>query len=164
MAIDWPTEHEDHLRDLWSDKGHSASACARLLNEKFNATYTRSGVLGKARRLKLPKRNENQNASKSKVATRVIKPRRTVITETFMPKFGTGTPEVKPAQHIDLDEPTDTHHKTFAEAEDGDCKWPVGDGVVCGRPTPNKRKPYCVKHASEGRGTARPYIRWRDRV
>lgn len=48
----WPSEHSDALRDYFL-KGMSYAEIGRQLNARFGTAYTRSAVVGRAKRLGL---------------------------------------------------------------------------------------------------------------
>lgn len=52
----WTEVMEQRHRELWAN-GMSASAIRDTLNSEFNMNFTRNAVIGKAERLKLPKRD-----------------------------------------------------------------------------------------------------------
>ena len=162
-AAGWTPDRERALTALWND-GKSASQIAGILG----GGLTRSGVIGKAHRLKLPartitsskpaprrqKRVGNAGGTGAKLAkARAAAPRSADISEalravTASDQSGerylksaawTALPGIEPIGLLQLNEHT--------------CRWPVGAGPVlfCGA-RPEAGSPYCAAHKSRSTG------------
>ena len=72
----WPPEHCDFLEAQWIT-GTSAAKIALLINAKFRSNYTRSAIIGKAHRMKLPTHGRcTQNAGvRNKVQNTMLRQR-----------------------------------------------------------------------------------------
>ena len=132
----WTDERLDELKIRWS-KGQTASEICRAMH-----ATSRSAVLGKAFRLKLPTRISKFSTAarqSNKARKRRIRHRKAVE------RLG---------EHIKMVEekppaPDFTNAKTFAQLREGDCRWP-GPGNVeqlqfCAAPVLNGYS-YCAGH------------------
>lgn len=124
----WTEEHIMELKALWG-KGLSGSRIARILR------MSRSAVLGKVGRLKLPPRSTTRSAHPCKVA----------------PKPAVPPPEPKPG--VTIEPPLtlkDGSRVTPITINDRMCHWPYGDPLdtgfhYCGRQA-KAGKLYCEGH------------------
>lgn len=160
-ALDkWPEEHSDLLTEPVTENKISFRNMVSAINEKFSTSYTRSAMIGRARRLGLCKAVTRRCPDEYKERTRKRydkhnKQRR--IERTHRPKLrivmnGGGLRLLHSVQSNQPDlravdvEPLNL---TFDQLQNGDCKWPYGDGpfLFCGHPAIEGR-PYCRGHCA----------------
>lgn len=150
----WPAERVAELKRLWAD-GHSASQIVAA----FDCGMTRSGVIGKVHRLKLPQRSQDSNNQASRAARAARSPKAPAVKRA--PKsIGGGGPYMarrarnRPVPAAASQEPPAmpliseltalcAHH----------CRWPIGDPQepafgFCGHPRAGEG-PYCAGHDRE---------------
>lgn len=134
----WTEDQIQMLRKLW-EEGLSASQIAKALGRGF----TRSAILGKVHRLKLPWRKpprESAAAQKKPPRKRSIRP-------------GAGLPSTPPMIPVPRPRPvpfTQARRLSFAELEPGHCRFPHGevgqpDFFYCGADAIEGRS-YCAVH------------------
>lgn len=167
MASGWTEERVENLKTLWAD-GRTCSEIAHRLG----GGLTRSAVIGKVRRLKLPNRAPSGGHSSRR--------RRAGLIENYTGRslqqslvniehavFGENRPRIDLRKstlraslglRIDgLPLPTpktgDIARVSVMDLKDHQCKWPVGDPAVAGAFEPlfcgsNREpgKPYCLHH------------------
>lgn len=152
----WPENHENALR-LAMQEGCTFTQASVVLHDVFKASYTRSAVAGKAKRLGLksmsrfaprkPKASRPRKARSLSASATQIRTKPMPRTQQFKaePVTGLRVAEVMPL-HISL------HDLTGST-----CRWPYGDAApytFCGC-EPFAGGPYCEPHQalSVGRGT-----------
>ena len=117
----WTDERTERLKALWAD-GLSASKIADILGD-----ISRNAVLGKVHRLKLPERRSFRMSRVAANRKRVRQPRQ---------KFGAPRPALrvvanpKPPTYQDSaiwEAEPGIPPVPLLEAEDGMCRWPLGD-------------------------------------
>lgn len=64
MPHTWTDEQADILADLWR-KGKSASKITNIINMKFDLHLSRNAIIGKANRMELSKRPQNQTTRRN---------------------------------------------------------------------------------------------------
>lgn len=143
-TFDWNDAAVSRLRSLWAD-GQSASQIANQLGQGC----TRSAVLGKVHRLKLPARRGAIRPARAprprKLAHRRannaaqrVKARQKDIAKAKPVSVPVAPPDARMIGLMDLTERT--------------CKWPIGDPRepgfgFCGAEKPFDGGPYCALHA-----------------
>lgn len=147
----WPSEHSDALRDYFL-KGMSYAEIGRQINARFGTAYTRSAVVGRAKRLGLVV--PEWMTSPSIVPTlpgepSLISPRRSALPNLSLPPKSA----MKPAARVKLRcVGVQPRLIQLVELEPADCRYPYGgdrdgeDITFCGHP----RQPgssYCAPHA-----------------
>jgi len=149
FKIKWPQEHDDALRALLADPKTakwSFGDLAALLNERFNSSYSRNAVIGRANRLGLerkPRRARKRTATpdeKLKIAARSNLPTR-YLRQTVPPKIVCDAPIAPMAEPRAFGVP-------LIEVEG--CRWPSGDGIAVAFTFCNAAKrdgfSYCAGH------------------
>lgn len=147
----WPSEHSDALRDYFL-KGMSYAAIGKQINARFGTAYTRSAVVGRAKRLGLvaPTWTTSPPIVPSLPGEGgLLSPRRSALPYLSLPPKSA----MKPAAPVKLRcVGVQPRLIPLAELADGDCRYPYGgdkDGeeiAFCGHP----RQPgssYCAPHA-----------------
>ncbi len=137
----WTGELTEQLKQLWS-AGKTGSEIAAELG----GVFTRSGVMGKVRRLGLEFRN---NGALDKTRA---KPRRPKAERRFEAPSYARKPE--PIKIVDDAIPF-AQRCTLLQLTNETCRWPVGDPrspdfFYCGSPTADlaECRPYCAAHAA----------------
>lgn len=123
----WSKEHEQILTDLW-EQGFSGSEIADVL------IRSRNEVLGKARRMKLPRRKKKQAKSGR---TPGVRPR-------GRPRKNTPPPQ--PAEAPELPIGQSSFACTLVEVQLDQCMFILDDGHYCGA-RPKVSASYCQRHA-----------------
>ncbi|OAF18483.1 GcrA family cell cycle regulator [Bradyrhizobium neotropicale] len=152
----WPSEHSDALRDYFL-KGMSYAEIGREINARFGTVYTRSAVVGRAKRLGLaaPARMKSPSiVPRLPGAISPLAPRAPVLPNSSQPPESV----LKPARPVKLRcVGIKPRLISLIELEPGDCRYPYGgdkDGeeiAFCGHP----RQPgtsYCTPHFHLTRG------------
>lgn len=147
----WPSEHSDALRDYFR-KGMSYAEIARQINAGFGTAYTRSAVIGRAKRLGLVVPEWITSPSVAPYLPGEpyqISPRRAVLPNLNLPPKSA----MKPAAQVTLRcVGVQPRLIELVALEKADCRYPYGgdkDGeaiTFCGHP----RQPgssYCAPHA-----------------
>jgi GcrA cell cycle regulator len=156
----WAPQHCDALKELVA-AGLSFSEAAGAINEKFGTAYTRSAVIGRAKRMKLVIRARPARVPKfaparpSQVAPRTR--------QGGIPAAAEGAPKGASPATRRAEPPklrcvgVQPRLVTFAELADGDCRYPYGgdrDGEAinfCGHPR-FRGTSYCAPHFHLTRG------------
>jgi len=140
---DWTDLRISTLRKLWSE-GLSGAQIAIKLWEITRYRFTRSAVIGKASRLKLPGRIPAGGRPRKPRRERLAKRReRWAIRKLTEPTYHT-------VEVIELPPEDLSNTVTFAQLTEHTCKWPHGDPgdedfCFCGAEIfPDK--PYCARH------------------
>ena len=158
----WPSEHSDALRDYFL-KGMSYAEIGRQINARFGTAYTRSAVVGRAKRLRLvvPQWMTSPSLAPYLPGEAPVSPRRAVLPNLNVPPKSA----MKPAAPVKLRcVGVQPRLIQLVKLESADCRYPYGgdkDGeeiAFCGHP----RQPgssYCAPHARltrrSGTGAAR---------
>ena len=159
QSTDWPAEHCGALRE-YRALGMSFLQIAKAINAKFGTAYSRSAVIGRARRMRLtgPGRPKDglkhwlKRPAKAK-ARRLPRPPQRHVPETRRPIPALERTEVAKLRCVDIE----PRHLRFVDLEASDCRYPYGgdrDGetiTFCGHP----RRPgssYCAPHFHLTRG------------
>lgn len=154
-AASWTEERTESLKKLWAE-GLSASQIVSELGEGV----TRSGVLGKVHRLKLPGRKATGASAQRRPAPRANgkgQPKAAAITHRLATRIKTPTP---PSEPFDMEdgEGVDVTGLVGIMKNEG-CKWihgdPLGQHGYCGKPF-KAGSVWCpVHHARVYPGSAR---------
>src|SRR4051812_3642397 len=118
----WAPQHCDALKQFVA-AGLSFSEAAAALNEKFGTAYTRSAVIGRAKRMKLvvrarPARRPNFKIPKPKPLAAKVRER--AVEEGAAPATGRAEPVQLRCVGIQ------PRLLTFDELAEGDCRYPYG--------------------------------------
>lgn len=146
----WPSEHSDALRDYFC-KGMSYAEIGRQINARFGTAYTRSAVVGRAKRLGLVTQVRMTSPSIVPVlparACLILPPRPAAPNLNLPPKSA-----LKPAAPVKLRcVGVQPRLIPLAELARADCRYPYGGDkegeeiTFCGHP----RQPgssYCAPH------------------
>ncbi len=137
FATVWTAAEKATLRELW-DKGWSGGRIAQELKR-----FTRSAVIGKVHRMRLPKRVDVQK----------VRAERTPRKKTDPPQGFKKPKKIHPGTIVDREIPLEQRKNLF-QLDRGHCKWPVGDPgepdfFFCGAPR-TKGSPYCGPHWHRG--------------
>jgi GcrA cell cycle regulator len=160
----WASEHSDALRECFARR-LSCQEAATAINRKFNTSYTRSAVIGRARRMglmgpRLPERSPQ-------AATLHVVPSLSRLGE--IRSIQSGTPRfqwpVPAAQRAEMPKlrcvEVEPRHLSLVDLERDDCRYPYGGDeegeaiTFCGHP----RRPgssYCPPHFHLSRGPGTP--------
>jgi GcrA cell cycle regulator len=153
----WAPQHCDALKEFVA-AGLSFSEAATALNRKFGTAYTRSAVIGRAKRMKLVIRTRPGAAPRFKPPKpRPVASRKSEDTAAEgMPKAASpATRRAEPPKLRCIG--IQPRLLTFAELADGDCRYPYGgdrDGepiTFCGHPRFHGTS-YCAPHFHLTRG------------
>jgi GcrA cell cycle regulator len=159
QSTDWAREHSDALREYFG-RGMSFSEIAGAINARFNTAYSRSAVLGRAKRIGLagPQRSGDRRRPRRK-------PRRSGPRERHErhATLFTLPPEVvEPVKPIKLRcVEILPRQVSLLDLEAGDCRYPYGGDAegeaitFCGHPRQSDSS-YCTAHfdLTRGPGTA----------
>ena len=134
----WDQTLSDRLREMW--KHHSSGEIVAMLHSEGYAV-TRSAVMGRVSRMKLPFGKSHTCEVSRALSRRSPRPR--------IPRI----PQNKPANG---------ERKTLLDLDPGDCRWPVGEEgdtyTFCGCPKDGDL-PYCAAHWRQSRIPGRPLRR-----
>jgi GcrA cell cycle regulator len=159
MQSNWAPAHSEALREFFV-KGMSFSAIAGAINAKFNTSYTRNAVLGRATRMGLALTSQPQDRTKPPSITetsRILRIRERANTKPWrLPPVLEAT-ETAPLRCVDVV----SRDLSLMDLERGDCRYPYGgdaDGeaiTFCGHRR-RRGSSYCTAHfkLSRGPGTA----------
>jgi GcrA cell cycle regulator len=155
----WAPEHSDALREFLA-LGLSFSEATRAINRKFETAYSRSAVLGRARRIgleghKRPQLPPDVTASPNRLGE-------TRSTQPGTPQFHWPLPadertEIPKLRCVEIE----PRHLSVVDLEHGDCRYPYGGDeegeaiTFCGHP----RRPgssYCAPHFHLSRDPVAP--------
>lgn len=159
IPIEWEEAEIDMLKVKWAD-GASGTEIAHAVNEKFGNERTRSAVIGKVHRLKLPDRPSdmlhNLRMSGHKAALdKIRKPKKKVAPKpkpVVAPELPTDATPLKVGAFDPLLGSTPVR-----SSESTGCQWPVGDEadkLVCNMPVAGKRQHYCAVHTRRSHGSS----------
>jgi GcrA cell cycle regulator len=155
QSTNWPREHSDALRE-YLGRRMSFSEITRAINARFNAAYSRSAVIGRAKRIGL------DGADRPKLPPQARQPSVHKLHERRAAAFMPAVPVLKPAKPVKLRcVEIVPRHVSLLDLEPGDCRYPYGGDeegeamTFCG----HRRRPgssYCTRHfhLTRGPGTA----------
>ena len=156
---DWAPEHSGALRDLLAQR-LSFSEAAAVINKRFNTAYSRSAVIGRARRLGLA--GADRSGGSLYLEHRINRLGEVCPIAPPPPRLHRPPPPIEDAKPVQLRcVETDPRHLTLIELEHGDCRYPYGGDeegeaiTFCGHP----RRPgssYCTPHFHLSRGPGTP--------
>lgn len=155
--MDWAPEHSGALRELFALR-LSFAGIAAAINKKFNTAYSRSAVLGRARRMGLAETERLSPCAQPRLdrlgEVRLLEPAPPRV-PWRVPRFE----ETRPVQLRCVE--IEPRHLTLVELERGDCRYPYGGDeegeaiTFCGHP----RRPgasYCTPHFHLSRSRSTP--------
>jgi GcrA cell cycle regulator len=158
MQSNWAPAHSEALREFFV-KGMSFSAIAGAINAKFNTSYTRNAVLGRATRMGLAVTSQPDRTKPPSITetSRILRIRERANTKPWrLPPVLEAT-ETAPLRCAEIV----PRHLSLMDLERGDCRYPYGgdtDGeaiTFCGHRR-RRGSSYCAAHfkLSRGPGTA----------
>jgi GcrA cell cycle regulator len=159
QPTNWPREHSDALRE-YLDRRMSFLEITRAINARFNAAYSRSAVIGRAKRIGALGADRPDDGSRAPLAVR--QPSVSKLHERRAAAFLRPMPEFKPVKPVKLRcAEIVPRHVSLLDLEPGDCRYPYGGDeegeaiTFCAHP----RRPessYCTAHfnLTRGPGTA----------
>jgi GcrA cell cycle regulator len=155
----WASEHSDALREFIAI-GLSCSEAAAAINRKFETSYTRNAVLGRARRMGLmaptpPELSPGSTSTLNRLGgIRPAEPRIPLLHRP-MPVFErTETDQLRCAE-------IEPRHLSVVDLEREDCRYPYGGDeegeaiTFCGHPR-RSGSSYCAPHFHLSRGPGIP--------
>ena len=159
QSTDWAREHSDALREYFGH-GMSFSEIAEAINARFNTAYSRSAVLGRAKRTGLARADRPADRSRRRPGARLPDPpqRR----ERHAPAWPWPTPGIEPMKPVKLRcVEIEPRHVSLLALEPDDCRYPYGGDeegeaiTFCAHPR-RQGSSYCKAHfdLTCGPGTA----------
>jgi GcrA cell cycle regulator len=159
QSTDWAREHSDALREYFGH-GMSFSEIAEAINARFNTAYSRSAVLGRAKRIGLARAERPGNRPGLRPTARLVGPpqRR----ERSVPALPWPTPVIEPVKPVKLRcVEIEPRHVSLLALEPDDCRYPYGGDeegeaiTFCAHPR-HPGSSYCKAHfdLTCGPGTA----------
>jgi GcrA cell cycle regulator len=155
QSFSWAPQHCDALRQYVA-AGLSFAEAADALNEKFGTDFTRSAVIGRAKRMKLVVRARPGGGPQ--FAPPRPKPAKATLRQSRQRPAGTSPPVSPPSEPVKLRcVGIQPRLITFHELADGDCRYPYGgekEGepiMFCGHPR-FRGSSYCAPHLHLTRG------------
>ena len=161
MQLNWFPEHSDALCEFFA-KGMSYAEIAEAINARFKTDYSRSAVLGRAKRMGLGEPCPCLPADVPKPPPNSKHPwlgkpneRRAAEWKWPIPVFE--RTETRKLRCVEIE----PRHLSLVELEDGDCRYPCGGDeeveaiTFCGHPQ-RAGSSYCAAHfdLTRGPGTA----------
>jgi len=158
---DWEAEHCDALREYFA-RGMSFLQIAKAINAKFRTSYSRSAVIGRARRMRLAGRARHEDRPKywparppkAKAKTpRPKKPRTRHVPELSRPMPVLERAKAPKLRCVEIA----PRHLSLVDLEAGDCRYPYGGDeageviTFCGHPR-RQGSSYCTPHFHLTRG------------
>jgi len=156
-STDWAPEHSGALRELFARR-LSFAGIAAAINKKFNTSYSRAAVLGRARRMGLAERSRLSPCAQPRLdrlgEVHLVEPAPPRVPWPVPPFKGTKPVELRCVEIA-------PRYLTLIELESGDCRYPYGGDeegkaiTFCGHP----RRPgssYCTPHFHLSRGPGTP--------
>ena len=157
--IVWPPDHIVALTAYAKAGCFSYLEIAALLNERFNAHYSRNAVLGKANRLGLgasrsrPQPKPQPVAAPRQPAAAPPRPGGRAVSSTAFAAPAPAPAALPALRHAEIE----PRHLPFSELGHGECRYPYGEGpfTFCAHPVRDGAS-YCAGHAAlvHGRGSA----------
>ena len=155
----WASEHSDALREFIA-LGLSWSEAAAAINRKFETSYTRNAVLGRARRMGLmaprpPESSPGATSTPNRLGG--VRPAEPRIPWLHRPMPVFERTETEQLRCVEIE----PRHLSVVDLERGDCRYPYGGDeegeaiTFCGHP----RRPgssYCAPHFHLSRGPGTP--------
>lgn len=144
---EWPVEHSTALAECL-ERGLSRAQAAAIINEKFQTTYTRNAVVGRASRMELgdspkpPREPKAANRSNGAMVQSINRKRNADKVERRAPM-----PAAVKLVCVEIV----PRHLSVVDLEPGDCRYPYGGDApgepvtFCGHPRMEGRQ-YCVPH------------------
>ena len=155
MQTEWTSEHCDALREL-ATGSLSYSEIAAALNAIFHTTYSRSAVIGRAKRMGLGGTRPDDRP-KPPPAARPPSVQR--AREHHEPRLTPRMPILEAVEPVKLRcADIDPHHLSLADLQAGDCRYPYGGDeegepiTFCGHPR-QENSSYCAAHFMLTRNT-----------
>jgi GcrA cell cycle regulator len=159
QSTDWAREHSDALREYFGH-GMSFSEIAEAINARFRTAYSRSAVLGRAKRIGLARADRPRDRSRRQPTVRLSDPpqRR----ERHALALPWPTPVIEPVKPFKLRRvDIEPRHVSLLALEPGDCRYPYGGDeegeaiTFCAHPR-HPGSSYCKAHfdLTCGPGTA----------
>ena len=153
----WAPQHCDALREFVG-AGLSFAEAAAALNERFGTGYTRSAVIGRAKRMKLVIRARPQQGPKLKMPKQRPPASKALAGAPMQAIPEQAAPVARRTEPVKLRcVGIQPRLLSFAELADGDCRYPYGgdrDGeaiTFCGHPR-FRGTSYCAPHFHLTRG------------
>lgn len=160
----WTPEREAELTRRWGE-GASAGIIAKAFG------LSRDSVIGKVRRLKLPKRvtttrkpsGHAQLSAKYRAAKKPQKPKLIAPPKPIAQVAAEANADLLVANHTAFHPLLGSMPVPLVDLEDGMCKWPVGDApmLFCGLTTPRGAH-YCMTHRAVATRPPNPADKARD--
>jgi GcrA cell cycle regulator len=156
QSMNWPREHSDALRE-YLGHGMSFAEIAQAINVKFNTAYSRSAVLGRARRIGVERPGDGPTPQ-----PKAWQPGVHIPCERQATVFVWPTPVFEPVQPLKLRcAEVVPRHVSLLDLEPGDCRYPFGGDeegeaiTFCAQPC-HPGSSYCGPHfeLTRGPGTA----------
>lgn len=157
---DWAPEHSGALRELFA-RHLSFGRIAAAINKKFSTNYSRSAVLGRARRMGLAGAGQSELSAGAQPQGQPLGQVHLVV-EQRSPRFPLPVPPFRGTRPVELRcIEVDPRHLSLIELERGHCRYPYGGDeegeaiTFCGHPR-RQGSSYCTPHfhLSRGPGTA----------
>jgi GcrA cell cycle regulator len=155
QSTNWTEEHANALREFL-ESGISYARIADAINAKFQTAYSRSAVIGRAKRMGLAA--PDRPSDRPKLPSRAKPPqlhklheRHAPVSVRLMPRFE--REDTVKLRCVEID----PRHLSLMDLEPGDCRYPYGgdeDGVAitfCGHPQ-RRGTSYCAAHFQLTRG------------
>jgi GcrA cell cycle regulator len=162
QSTNWASEHSDALREYLA-KGMSYSEIADAINARFKTAYSRSGAIGRARRMGLAGPDRAKDLPRHCPAPpKAPQPRPRKLREHHAPESIRPMPTFERPETVKLRcVEIDPRHVSLTDLESGDCRYPYGgeeEGeaiTFCGHPQ-RQGSSYCAPHfhLTRGPGTA----------
>ena len=155
MQSDWAPAHCDALRKLLASS-LSYSEIAAALNAIFQTTYSRSAVIGRAKRMGLA---GTRPEGRPKPSPKARPPSLHRPREHHGAEFRRRAPILEPVEPVKLRcADIDPRHLSLADLQAGDCRYPYGGDeegepiTFCGHPR-HESSSYCAAHFHLTRNT-----------
>jgi len=150
---DWPATWTTALSEIIA-KGWSANLAAAELSAQFNRRFTRSAVIGKAKRagIKLTAGHGGRRGPKGGPSQRKVRPRATSAPRPDMAhRKAAGAPKLATVPFVLRPDDVKPNRVSLLELTDQTCRWPIStpgapDFCFCGNP-PVEGLPYCGGHS-----------------
>jgi GcrA cell cycle regulator len=158
QSTDWAREHSDALREYFG-RGMSFAEIAEAINARFSTAYSRSAVLGRARRIGLARAERPGDRPRLQPKVRLPDPSQRRERDAAALPWPT---QIEPAKPVKLRcVEILQRHVSLLDLEPGDCRYPFGgdtegeDITFCAHPR-HLDSSYCKAHfdLTRGPGTA----------